>query len=187
MSQISGKHLFYLIFVVIIGLACENDLAQVEALIAEEDAQTETATNIEMLYSDSAKIRVQVKSPVLRRLLDQSTPMEEFPEGLNVKFYGANGIVNSHLTAQYAIRDEQKQKITVQDSVVWQGPKGELLEGKELVWDEKDQVVYSNKFVKITRQNGEIIYGYGFRSNEDFTIWKINAINGDIVVEGLDD
>ncbi len=181
------KYLFYSIFVLLIGSACENDLAQVEALIGDEDAQTETALNIEMLYSDSAKIRVQVKSPMLRRLLDQNTPIEEFPKGLNVNFYGSHGQVNSSLTAQYAIRDEQKQEITVQDSVVWKGPRGELLEGKELIWDEKEQVVFSNKFVKITRKNGEVIYGYGFRSNEDFTIWKINAINGDIVVEGLSD
>ena len=53
-------------------------------------------------------------------------------------------------------------------------------------WDEKLNKVYTKKFVKITRP-GEIIYGYGFEANQDFTRWEINAITGRIKVDGLAD
>ena len=62
----------------------------------------------------------------------------------------------------------------------------EQLETEELIWDEKKEKVYSNKFVKITKPD-EKIYGYGVEANQDFTRWKINAIEGELKVDGLTD
>ena len=164
--------------------SCENDLAEVEQIISQEELKYETMTNVELLYSDSAILKVKVEGDKMYRYLEAKNPTQEFPEGIKVDFYDPLGRSQSVLTAKYAIRYEKKNEIIVKDSVVWKSKKMEKLETEELIWDEKQNKVYTKKFVKITRP-GEIIHGYGFEANQDFTRWEINAITGRIKMDGL--
>lgn len=163
-------------------LACKNDLAEIEALSEAYSTQVETAKKVEILYSDSAQVRVRVTGPTMLYHLDKSSPYQEFPDGLLVDFFDTEGNVTSQLTAQYGIRYENKAEVVVRDSVVWQSTAGEKLETEELIWDERRSKVYTKKFVVITRPD-EIIYGHGFEANQDFSYYRINAIEGRIKVE----
>ena len=164
--------------------SCENDLAEVERMVNKDEIKYETMNDVELLYSDSAILRVKVMGDKMLRYLDVNTPTQEFPVGVNVDFFDQRGRTQSELTSKYAIRFEKKNEIIVRDSVVWESKAGDRLETEELIWDEKSNKVYTKKFVKITRP-GEIIYGYGFEANQDFTRWEINAITGRIKVDGL--
>ena len=177
----------YLIFFFLLLLfsACENDLVEVQKVISREQVRFEVAKDVEILYSDSAVVRVKVSGPLMKRFLDRKEPYEEFPEGIHVDFYGANKKPNSFLSAKKATRYEGKNIIIVQDSVVWQSKNKERLETHELIWDDKEQKVYTQKFVTIIKPD-EIIYGHGFEANQDFSRWKINAIEGVIKVDGMD-
>ena len=75
------------------------------------------------------------------------------------------------------------RKITVQKNVVLKNDNGERLDGPELIWDEKTKEIYTDRFVKITRADGSIVYSYGFKSNEGFTRYELNAVSGDMNVE----
>jgi LPS export ABC transporter protein LptC len=159
--------------------ACENDISEVNRLFSKEETNVETAKGVQMLYSDSARLQLRIVSPLLLRHLEKREPWQEFPEGLLVEFFNEQGEVTSRLTANYAVRYENDNKIVVQDSVVWQSEFGERLESEELVWDEAADKVHTNKFVVVSRPD-EIVYGHGFESNQKFTIWKIRAIEGRI-------
>lgn len=179
------KYLFF----ILIGLlfaACENDLAEVQKYVSKDQVAVETAKEIEMLYSDSAIVKVRVKSPTLLRHLDNSNPRQEFPDGISVEFLSPNHQTTSRMTAKYAIRYEKEDKVVMRDSVVWVSEKKEQLETEELIWEESKDKVYTKKFVVIRRAE-EIIYGHGFESNKDFTEWRINAIQGRKKVDGLKD
>lgn len=158
--------------------ACENDINEVNRLFSKEETKVETAIGVEMLYSDSAVLRLRILTPKLLRHLDNREPFQEFPEGLQVEFF-THGKPTSRMTARYATRSENDNKFIVRDSVVWHGEKGERLETEELIWDEAADKVHTNKFVWITRPD-EIIYGHGFESNQQFTRWQIRAIEGRI-------
>lgn len=181
---------YYFFFLKIIILffflsSCENDLAEVERVIKKEELQFETMKGgVEMLYSDSAIVRVKVTGPTMLRYLNKEEPTQEFPDGVNVDFFSPSGRVSSQLSSKYAIRYEGKKNILVKDSVVWKSKLDEILETEELIWDEKEERVYTKKFVKITRPD-EIVYGYGLDANQDFTRWKIEAITGRIKVDGI--
>lgn len=178
----------YLLFI-IIGLctiACENDLAEVKKYVSKDQVAVETAKEIEMLYSDSAIVKVRVKSPTLLRHLDNNNPRQEFPDGISVEFLSPNHRTTSRMTANYAIRYEKEDKVVMRDSVVWLSEKNEQLETEELIWEETKDKVYTKKFVVIRRAE-EIIYGHGFESNKEFTEWRINAIQGRKKVDGLKD
>lgn len=164
--------------------SCKNDLAEIQRFVQEEETMVETIRDFQTLYSDSAVVRVKMQGPTMLRYVDKKTPKQEFIDGIKVEFFNANKQVTSRLTAKYAVRDEKENKIIVQDSVIWESVNKEILETSELIWDEKGERVYTNKFVTIRRPK-EIIWGYGFESNQEFTRSKIRAIEGRLRADGL--
>ncbi|MEZ4956627.1 MAG: hypothetical protein R2825_23930 [Saprospiraceae bacterium] len=174
------KFFFYISTTIALLTACENDLSEVNRLFSNEETQVETALGVEMLYSDSAILNLRIVTPKLVRHIADKDPWQEFPDGLEIEFYSKNGKeVTGRMTANYAQRFDNESKFIVRDSVVWYGEKGEKLETEELIWEEENDKVHTNKFV-IVRRPDEIIYGHGFDSNKDFTKWRIRAIEGRI-------
>jgi len=168
-------------------LACGNDLQEVEELVAKFDTAVEEAKNVEILYSDSARVRVRITGPTMLNYVDRREPRQEFPDGVVVDFFGNSHSVDSidaKLTAKYGIRYQIDGKVTVRDSVVWKNYEDKKLETQELHWDERRKKIYTNKFVIIT-QPDEIIYGHGFEANQDLSEARIQAIEGRIKVEGF--
>jgi LPS export ABC transporter protein LptC len=177
----------FILFSFLLGLSlasCKNDLKDVHNLIPKDRVQVEEIFEFEMLYSDSAVVRVRVSGPEMRRYIDQQNPRQEFSSGVLVEFFDFRGQVTSTLSSKYAIRDEDKSMVIVRDSVVWESVNGERLETSELTWDEKGEKIYTNKFVTIMRPD-EIIFGHGFESNQEFTRSRIQAIEGRIRLEDL--
>ncbi len=174
---------FILFGLALISLAaCKNELAEIEALTDNYSTNVETAKEVEILYSDSAQVRVRITGPTMLYHLDRTQPHQEFPDGVNVDFYDAEGLVTGELTARYGVRYENRGEVVVRDSVVWKSTEGEKLETEELIWDEHTGKVYTKKFVVVTRPD-EIIYGHGFEADQNFTYSRINAIEGRIKVE----
>jgi len=181
--------LFKLCFVSILffGLwACENDMAEVDRLVSRDQVKVETAYDVQLLYSDSAIVRVRISGPRMLRHLNTSTPYEEFPDGVRVEFLTSGSKAKSELTAKYAVRYENKNEVIVRDSVVWKSGKGEQLETNELIWDDKKKVVHTKQFVKITKPD-EVFYGFGFEADQEFNKWTIVQPAGEMIMEGLDE
>lgn len=183
------REVFKICFSLLLGAAlfsaCENDMGEVNRLFSKDETKVETAVGVEMLYSDSAVLKLRIVTPKLIRHLDQGEAFQEFPEGLLVEFFSENGTtVTSRLTANYAERFEADNKFIIQDSVVWTSEQGERLESEELIWEEATDRVHTKKFVVIRRPD-EIIYGHGFESNQKFTQWRIRAIEGRIKANDL--
>lgn len=176
--------LAFFIIILLTLSACENDLADIEKVMDGLATKQEVMKGVEMLYSDSAVVRVKIRSPKVIRHIDKKEPKQEFLEGMQVDFFTPNKQVSSQLTAKYGVRFDNKNQIIVRDSVIWNSKSGERLETEELIWDENAEKLYTNKYVTIIRPD-EIIYGYGFESNQDFTYSKIKAIEGVIKVEDL--
>jgi LPS export ABC transporter protein LptC len=181
MKQILAASLFGVLFF----SSCVNDPEDVREFISRFDTQVERAEEVEILYSDSAKVRVRIVGATMLTYLDRSNPRQEFPDGVVVDFFGPDETVTSKLSAKYAVRYENKGEVHVRDSVVWLSVDDKKLETEELIWDERKEKIYTQKFVVITRPD-EIIYGHGFETNQDFSYTKINAIEGRLKVEDLE-
>jgi LPS export ABC transporter protein LptC len=164
---------FALLFMLI---GCEKP-APTAGVRGRDAVMKETGTDIDMFYSDSARVRARIRGPVLDRFVERSNLREEFPKGVQITFFDNEGEEQSALRAQKGLRLGSKQRTVLTDSVVWVSVKNERLETSELIWDEREQAIFSDKFVKITRP-GEVIYGYGFRTNSTFTEWRILAVEG---------
>lgn len=163
-----------LVFMLASCLEKEYDL---DSLRSPQDYSVEEATDVEILYSDSARLKVRIEGPMLRRYIYRFRVEEEFPKGVQVTFFDAYGEPSAWLFANYAIRKPQDNQTIVQDSVVLYNTQGDKIEGLELIWDESTEEIHTDKFVRITRDE-EIIYSRGFRSNQDFTKYTLYAPEG---------
>lgn len=174
------KLLLPCLFVLSLG-GCLNDMEEVAAILEPMDLPVEEGENISMIYTDSARVKVRVEAPRLERYTG-AEPYLEMPLGVHVRFYKANGSIESELTSDYAVSYEKTGIMTARKNVVLVNTNGEELNSEELNWSEKEHRIFTEEFVTITTED-EVIYGHGFESNEDFTKYKIKKISGTIQIE----
>lgn len=157
-------------------LSCENDMEKVKLYGKGLKDPQEMAKNIKILYSDSAKVKLELNAPVLNHYQTEN-PYIEMPKGLTANFFDENQVIKSHLKADYGIRYERDQRMEARKNVVVVNEKGEQLNTEHLIWDEQKQKLLSNDLVTITTKD-QMIIGNGFEANQDFTKYKIFNIKG---------
>jgi LPS export ABC transporter protein LptC len=177
------KKLFLLLTCLSIGLlTCENDLADIEAIQDKLDVKTERVEEVEILYSDSAQVKVRITGPIMFNNLDRTEPYQEFVDGVKVEFFGDDGTITSIMTAKYAIRYDRRGEVIVRDSVVWQSVEDQKLETEELIWRDKDGKIFTKKFARIETRT-EMIYGHGFEADQDFSNARIQQVEGIVAID----
>ncbi len=135
----------------------------------------ERVKDIRLRYSDSAFLKAIIEGPELYRY--DKGERELFPSGVYATFYSEFGSPNSWLKARRAYRFPNESKVVVEDHVVLYNEKGDSLITSQLTWDEKNDKIYTDRFVRLTKKD-RIIMGYGFESNQDFSKGRIKAIEG---------
>lgn len=171
--------LFLLLFFVAIQ-SCVVDEADLSRYMSSGIENVEEARDVDVVYTDSSYEVFRLKAPLLRRVYEKRAVVEQFLEGIEVTFYDKSRQPRSWLTSDYALRDQANRTITVQKNVILRNDNGERMDGPELIWDEKTKEIYTDRFVRITRSDGSIVYSYGFKSNEGFTRYELNAVSGDM-------
>ncbi len=166
--------------------ACENDINEVKDLTQDEKIPLEVQENLELVYSDSSFMKMELKAPLAENYPQLEEPEMVFSEGIKVRFFDSYGQEDSRLRANHAIYYSGKRFWHAQGDVVVVNKKGEQLNTEELFWDEKKEVIYSEVFVKITTQD-EIIMGEGFEADQNFTNYTISKVTGQITIEDDED
>lgn len=146
------------------------------------DTDAERIENVEILYSDSSIVRVRIKGPLMLRYAGYDNPRQEFPKGIKVEFFDGNGKVTSTLSADYAVRYESRGQTILRRNVFWKSIDLQTLDTPELTWDERQQMVYTNKFAVVTTA-ADTVYSHGFEATQSFRNIRLNAIDGSIEVE----
>lgn len=173
--------ILYLFFFITVFGSCENDLNTVKNFTELGVSTPEIVKNVNIIYSEKALLKVELKAPVLERYFTPE-PYLNFTSGVSVVFFDDKGAISSTLSAKHAVRKEQEHRTELRDSVVWISPKNERLETEELIWDEQKKLVYSEKDVKITTAT-ESISGKKFEADQNFTRYRIHKITGIVQVK----
>lgn len=174
-----GLGFFGMVFLLLQNCKGKEDAVEV---FTKSDITIEKIQDVDMLYSDSALVRVRIRGPVMLRHLVSDDPRQEFIKGIKVNFFNTFGALAGTLTAKYAVRYEYKGVTLVRDSVVWQSVDGKKLESPELTWNEREQQISTNRFVVVTTLK-DTIRSHGFTANQDFTNIKFSAVDGSLEVK----
>ncbi|WP_374165832.1 LPS export ABC transporter periplasmic protein LptC [Arcticibacter sp. MXS-1] len=159
--------------------ACENDLREVEKVSSQKKSvPVDKSTGVEIIYSDSAKVKAKVITPELNRYHTKN-PYYEMPKGATVIFFDENQKESSRIVSDYAIQHENSRVVEMRKNVVGTSVKGDVFKSDELIYDpRRPNPVYSTKLVTITQPNGNIVFGNGFSSDEDFKHWELTDATG---------
>lgn len=164
--------------------ACQNSIEKVEQFSEQLETAVETISDVNILYSENAHVKVRLEAPKLHRY-KTDTPYVEFTEGLKVSFFNdsTSQTVSSILTAKYGIRYEILNKTYLKDSVIWENQqKNERLETEEMLWDEKAATITSEANVKVTTDK-EVIYSQGFEGAQDFSQYTFKEVTAVLQVD----
>ncbi|MEM7572670.1 MAG: LPS export ABC transporter periplasmic protein LptC [Bacteroidota bacterium] len=173
--------LWLLSLTVLLLSGCVNDPAELDQFVMPLSDEVEIAEGVTIRYSDSAQIKVVIQAPLMLNHLDPSDPYQEFPDGLHVTFFDEFQDTSSTLIAQRGIVRQRAGEVVVRDSVVWQSVNDEMLETEELIWDQREELIHTNKFVVITQPDA-ILYGYGFESPQNFSTARIKQVTGRVPI-----
>lgn len=176
-----ARSILFILGISLISFSCDRKID----IIKNSDIEslpTTTVKDFTTIYTDSGKIQLELSSPLMERYINQKSPYSEFRKGIEVKFHDGHLNPIARLTAKYAKFTEDKRVWELKDSVVVVNEKNEILETELLYWDQDKDIVYTDRFVKITSED-QIVMGTGLESNARFTKWKIRNVSATIYIK----
>ena len=185
--SVSSRILYMKSIIVLLGaimlLACKNDIKEVNALAEREKRPDMTGENLELVYSDSARIKYRVLAPEYIKVNREKEKYEEFPKGIHVLSYDPAGKMIGSIKAKYDKKLEDEMLWEARNEVVIINAEGKKLETELLYWDMKKELIYSDRYVKLSA-DGQIIEGNnGFHSDQNLNHPVFENISGSIEVE----
>lgn len=153
--------------------ACENDLNKIKEISAKQSTSAIDSTiQVDVIYSDSAKVKLHLTAPLLLQHQDIKHPekaYDEMPRGIKVVFFDTTRKESGNIIADFAIQHTQAKIIEFHKNVVATNAQGETFKSDELIWDQGKKIMYSNKPVQITMNGGNVLNGVNFKSDEKLT------------------
>ncbi|MFP4059949.1 MAG: LPS export ABC transporter periplasmic protein LptC [bacterium] len=177
-----GKVLLFLFF--FISVSCENDIERINTVTQNQDFPTLSGFDAEFLYSDSGLVQIKIETPEYHRYTMKEEPYMEFPYGIIAYFYNDSLEIESEISANYAKYFVEEKLWEARGDVIGiNHVKNEQLNTEELFWDEKERLIYSEKFSRISTNDG-VFYGEeGFEADQNFTRWKLIGTRGNVKIE----
>lgn len=163
---------------VFLTTGCESNFKEVQKINYSEFIPSGEAEDFNLKYTDSGRIKSILVSP---KMLDYATvefPFTEFPKGIHVTMYDANG-KRTFITSEYAVTFKGTDLIDLQKNVRIFNESGQLLETQQLYFDQKNEWFFTEKKFKFTDPKG-VSYGEGIDFSKDFKIVNSQRINGAI-------
>ncbi len=163
--------------------SCANDMEVVNKYIDAETEPDLVGDNVEVLYSDSARLQMKMVTPLVKKYESAKEARDEFPEGLQAWFYEKTGELKAEITANWAQHDITTDLWEARSNVVLINADGRKLETEQLFWDPKKGIVYSEKYTKITMEDGTVGTGDTFTAKQDFLEWKLSSGRATIILK----
>ena len=171
-NQNKTKLKWLMLLLPVFFFSCENDLKKVQQISSREvNKPIETTVGVDVIYSDSAKVKARMTAPIMLNYTQTKTvkPYYEMPKGVHIDFFDLQQKIISTVTAEYAITKNLNKVIELHRNVVVVNDKGDTFKSEELIWDQTARHFYSNQFSTLTRTDGNTISGSTFRCNEDLS------------------
>ena len=140
------------------------------------DTETEPdliCENFEVLYTDSARLTMKMRTPLLQQFSSANNQREEFPVGAHVWFYEKTGELHAEITTNWAQRDIATNLWEARSNVIGTFADGRKIETEQLFFDPQKGIVYSEKYTKITNEDGTVATGDTFWALQDFSEYRL--------------
>jgi LPS export ABC transporter protein LptC len=170
-----------ILIIAIVIYSCENKIN----FIPSSDLLTLpslSVKDVETVYNDSGRLKLILWAPLVEEYSHVESPYDEFRFGIKVVFYDVGKDPAGSVKAKYAKYTKSNSLWELRDSVVVINEGNDKLETEVLFWDETKNLIYSDRFVKITSED-QIVLGTGFESDPRLNKRKIKKVSATIYLK----
>ena len=184
MRALTDMCIWGLLAMLFLFAGCENDIERINMLTDDTEVPTVQGINIEVIYSDSAKVKVQILAPIYKQYPNAERPYMEFEKGMEVYFYNDSAKIESEIRADYTIYYMEEALWHATGNVVAQRfDNGDALFTDDLYWDQNKELIYSDTYTRVHSEDNTLYGKNGFRSNQNLTNWQLIGSSGTINVQ----
>ncbi len=167
-----------LLAVLFFSACTSNKPEELKAIEENNSLPSLELENFETFITDSGRVRYHIVTPLLLNYDKKEDPYTEYPKGGQIITYLEDGkTIESQIKCKYAIHKDKDQLWDLRNNVEAVNVDGVVFNTEQLFWDEKEEKVYTEKFVKITTTD-EIITGYGLDATQNMKKYQIKNISG---------
>jgi len=138
--------------------------------------------NINTVFTDSGKVQLIMSSPVMETWDNLGNSYTEFRRGMKIEFFDGQKEPVADVVAKYAKYVDKEKLWELNDSVVVVNKSGDKLETEQLFWDQEKELIFTERFVKITNEN-QTVMGTGFESDPKLTRRRIKNVTATIYLD----
>ena len=184
MCRSMGYRTGTLLMLTLLLWGCENDIERINMLTDQTETPILKSKNIEVIYSDSARVKVHIIAAAYQSFPDVDPPYDEFPEGMEVYFYNDSMKIESEIRSDYTIYYPKVQLWHATGNVIARRlDNGDALYTEELFWDMENEIIYSDSYTRVHNEEN-ILYGKrGFKSDQNLSNWQLIGSSGTINVQ----
>lgn len=158
--------------------SCKDDAkSSVNFTYDRETVPTMTTDSVNMLISDSGVIRYRLIAKTWDIFEQAKDPHWFYPQGLYLEQFDSAFNVVVTVRADTAWNFTARKLWRLKGHVFVKNIVGETFSSDELFWNQQQQRIYSDKFVKIDRPDKGILQGKGgFEANQQMTEYEFRRV-----------
>ena len=155
--------------VAFVVFSCKGKLGEAEALDLSE-TPVQTVRDMFIVQTENSGLQMRAEAPLMEKYeRGDSLSYELFPEGFNVFGYTDEGLLETRITSDNArhlkYKDGRETWEAFGNVVVQNLIKQETMETDTLYWDQKEEKIYTHRYVKMYSPQG-FMQGYGMESDQ---------------------
>lgn len=154
--------------VAFIVYSCKGKLGETDSIILDE-TPLQTVENMFIVQSENGKIQMRAEAPLMEKYERDTVSFELFPKGFSVYGYTDEGMLETEIVADNArhlkYEDGRESWEAFGNVVVKNLINQEVMETDTLYWDQKNEKIYTDCYVKMYSPQG-FMQGYGMESDQ---------------------
>lgn len=143
-----------------------------------------TLINAHILYKDSGRIVLDLRSPLIEEYSLVDTPYTNFTKGLELNFYQKKSDSPGYLRANWATMSELKGWYEGRGDVLVVNEKGDSLKTQKLFWNKKTRKIFTKDTVLIISITGDTLQANnGLEATDDLNEYTLFNNQGTKYIE----
>ena len=148
--------------------SCKGKLAEAESINIKE-TPVQIVNDMFIVQSKNGDMQMRAQAPLMEKYEKDSLKYELFPEGFFVYGYTEDGLLETEIVAdnaKHVKHDNGEETWSAFGNVVVRNLiKQEVMETDTLYWDQKNEKIYTNCYVRMYSPQG-FMQGYGMESDQ---------------------
>lgn len=164
--------------------SCHHNKKQyTDAITCRDSVSTITTRDITSLVSDSGVVRYRIVAPLWEVYDRLDPPRWAFEEGVYLEKFADSLTIDATVEADTAYYYDNEKLWELRGHVHIENLQKEIFDTSILFWNQQQERVWSDEYIRIQQANGTIIKGYGFHSNQQFTNYTIRNTQGTFPID----